>query len=90
MRPKNVKHYESYITNIDMDFDADDTIVSGYNYKLNKPEINNVNRSEYGTRTDFWQDFLEFVGHNCYNPTSGFCLIKYINYLTGKDYKQRF
>ena len=33
MRFKNIEHYESFIDSIDMDYDANDSEVTGYIYK---------------------------------------------------------
>ena len=44
-----------------------------------------VNRSQYGRGTDFKQDFVDFIGNNCYIPTSGNCFIECNNYLTRND-----
>ena len=68
-----------------MDYNADDTIFTGYIYNLNTPELDKVNRSEYGKATNFKQDIVEVIGDNCYIPTSGYCFIIWINYLTGTD-----
>ena len=59
-------------------------------YELNTPEFKKVNRSEYGRGTDFKQDIVEFIGNNCYIPTSGICFLKCINCFTKKDYTQEF
>ena len=71
-----------------MDYDADDTIITGYIYKVNTPEINKVNRSEYGKGTAFKQYIAEVIGNNCYIPTRGHCSIKCINYLKGEDFNK--
>ena len=47
-----------------------------------------VDRSQYGRSTDFKQDFVEYIGRNCYIPTSGKCFIKCVNHLTGIDYTE--
>ena len=47
-------------------------------------------RSQYGRGTDFKQDIVEYIGNNCYIPTSGNSFIKCINYFTGKDYMNGF
>ena len=39
-----------------MDYEADVTIITGYNYKLNTLEFNKMNRSKYGEGTDFKLD----------------------------------
>ena len=59
-------------------------------YKLNTLEFKKVNRSQYARSTDFKQDIVEYIGNNCYIPTSGNCFIKCINYFTRKDYTEEF
>ena len=49
-----------------------------------------VDRSQYGRDTDFQQDNVDFIGDNCYIPTSGNCFIKCINHLTGEDFVEDF
>ena len=71
-------------------YDCADVFFIGWLYKLNKPEFEKVNKSQYGTGTDFEQDIVECIGNNCYIPTSGNCFIKCIKYLTGKDYTDEF
>ena len=57
---------------------------------MNTPQFHKVNRSEYGKVTDFQQDIVEFLGKNCYIPTSGHCFQKCDIYSTGKDYTEEF
>ena len=57
-------------------------------YKLNTPEFKTVNRSQYSRGTYSKQDIVEYIGNNCYIPTSGNCFIKFINYFTKKDYTE--
>ena len=91
IRFKNVDDFESYINAIDnKGYDSEDVIFTGWLYKLNTPEFKKVNRSQYGTGTDFKQDIVEYIGNNCYIPTSGNCFIKCINYFTKKDYTDEF
>ena len=59
-------------------------------YKLNTPEFKKVNRSQYGRGTDFKQHIVEYIGNNCYIPTTGNCFIKCIFYFTKKDYTEEF
>ena len=35
-----------------MDYDPDDTLITGYFYKFKKTDFNKVNESEYGKGTD--------------------------------------
>ena len=90
MRFEKNEHFEAYIESIDMDYDADDTTFSGYNYKITTPEFNQISRSEYGKGNIFKRDIFGNIGKNCYIPTSGYCFIECINCLTGKDYKEIF
>ena len=78
IRFKNVDDFESYINAIDNSgYDSEDVIFKGWLYKLNTSEFKKVNRSQYGRSTDFKQDFVEYIGNNCYIPTSGNRFIKY-------------
>ena len=80
-RFKNDDDSESYINAIDNSgYDSEDVIFTGWLYKLNTLEFKKVNRSQYGRGTDFKQDIVEYIGNNCYIPTSGNCFIKCINY----------
>ena len=91
IRFKNVDDFESYINAIDYGgYDSEDVIFTGWLYKLNTPEFKKVNRSQYGRGTDFKQDIVEYIGNNCYIPTSGNCFMKCINYFTKKDYTEEF
>ena len=88
---KFVDDFESYINAIDNSgYYSGDVIFTGWLYKLNDPQFKKVNRSQYGRGTDFKQDIVEYIGNNCYIPTSGNCFIKCINYFTKKDYTEDF
>ena len=88
-RCKNVDDFETYNKAIgNGGYDSDDVIFTGWFYKLNTPEINNLGRSQYGRGTDFTPDTVEYIGNNCYIPTSGKCFIKCFIYLTGKYYTE--
>ena len=91
IRFKNVDDFESYINAIDNSgYDSEDVIFTGWLYKLNTSEFKKVNRSQYGRGTDFKQDIVEYIGNNCYIPTSGNCFIKCNNYFTKRDYTEEF
>ena len=91
IRFKNVDDFESYINAIDNSgYDSEDVIFTGWWFQLNTRECKKVKRSQYGRGTDFKQDIVEYIGDNCYIPTSGNCFIKCINYFTKKDYTQEF
>ena len=87
-RFRNINDYEAYINTIDQDYDSEGTIFDGYIYKLNTPQFNKVNRSQYGNGCSFDKIFIENRGNNCFIPTKGYCFVKCIKYLTGQDYKQ--
>ena len=91
IRFKNVDDFESYNNDVDnSDYDSEDVIFTGWLYKLNTPELKKVNRSQYGRGTDFKQDIVEYIGSNCYIPTSGKCFIKCIKYFTKKIIQKNF
>ena len=90
IRYKNMDAFESYINKIDDGYDADDSIFNGYIYKIDTPIFNKVNRSQYGNGCDFKHEIIEYRGNNCFIPTKGYCFIKCVNFLTGRDYKQQY
>ena len=47
-RFSNVTDYEAYINAIDEGYDAEDASFNGFNYKIDTPQFNLVNRSQYG------------------------------------------
>ena len=69
IRFRKMDDFESYINAIDEGYDADDTIFNGYTYKLNTPQLNEVNGSQYGKGCDFGHEIIEYRGINCYIPT---------------------
>ena len=89
IRFKDTDDFETYINAIDNGgCDSEDVVFTGRLHILNTPDLKKVNRSQYGRGADFKQDFFEYIGNNCYIPTSGKCFIKCIKYLTGKDYTE--
>ena len=89
-RFRNISDFEAYINSIDQDYDAEDAIFNGYFYKLETPQFNKVNRSQYGNGFDFKYEIIEYRCKNCFIPTKGFCFVKCVNFLTGEDYKQQY
>ena len=81
---------EHYINGMDMDYGGECDIFNGYFYKLNAPQFNLDNRSQYGKGTDFKQNLVEFTGNICYIPSGGCCFLKYNKFFFGKEYKQIF
>ena len=53
IRFRNISDYEAYINAIDQDYDSEDALFNGYIYKLDTPQFNKVNRSEYGNGCSF-------------------------------------
>ena len=90
IRFRNIADYETSINAIDQDYDSEDAIFNGYFNKLNIPQFNKINRSQYGNGCSFDKKIIEYRRNNCYIPTKGYCFIKCIYYLTGQDYKQQY
>ena len=90
IRFRNTNDYEAYINSIDQDYDSEDAIFNGYIYKLNTPQFNKNNRSQYGNGCSFDKIIIEYRGNNCYIPTKGYCFVKCLNFLTDRDYKQQY
>ena len=47
IRFRNIDDFEAYINSIDQGYDSDDCIFNGFIYKINSPQFNKVNRSQY-------------------------------------------
>ena len=90
VRFRNMDDFEAYINSIDEGYDADDCIFNGYIYKIDTPHFKKVNRSQYGNGCSFDEIIIEYQGNNFFIPTKGYCFVKCINYLTGKDYKDKY
>ena len=87
---RNMDDFEAFINTIDENYDSDDSIFNGYIYKLDTPQFNKVNRSQYGNGCDFKHEIIEYRGKNCFIPSKGHCFVKCVNFLTGEDYKQQY
>ena len=86
---ENADDFETYNNAIENGgYDSEDVIFTRRLCKSKTPEFEKINRSQYGRGTDFTQDIVEYIGNNCYIPTSGNCFIKCFKYLTGKDYTE--
>ena len=79
--------FENYINAIDVDYDSEDVTFTGYVYKINTPQFNKVNRSQYGNGCNFRQQIVEYRGNKSFIPSNGYCFVKCINFFTGQDYK---
>ena len=90
IRFRNMDDFKAYINSIDEGYDSEDAIFNGYIYKINTPQINKVNKSQYGNGCDVKHEIIEYRGNNCFIPTKGYCFVKCINFLTGQDYKQQY
>ena len=65
IRFKNMDDFERYINAIDIDYDSEDVIFSGYVYKLDTPQFKVVKRRAYGKGTNHMQEIVEYCGRNC-------------------------
>ena len=90
IRFRNISDFEAYINSIDQDYDSEDSIFNGYIHKIDTPQFNKVNRSQYGNGCSFDKIIVEYQGNNCFIPTKGYCFVKCINFLTGQGYKQQY
>ena len=59
-RFKNMDNFEAYIKSINQAYDSEDTIFNGYIYKLDTPQFNKVNRSQYGNGCDFKDEHIDY------------------------------
>ena len=82
--------FGSYINAIDVEYDREVVIFTGYVYKLFTLQVNVVKRSDYAIGTNFMQEIVEYHGQNVYIPTSGMCFIKCINHFSKNDYTKKF
>ena len=89
IRFRNITDYERYINAIDQDYDSDDTIFNGFIYKIDTPQFNLVNRSQYGNGCDFKHENIEYQSKNCFIPTKAYCFVKCINFIAGQHYEQQ-
>ena len=90
IRFRNMIDFGSYINSIDQDYDSDDSVFNGYIHKIDTPQYQKVNRSQYRNGCSFDKIIIEYRGNNCSIPSKGYCFIKCINFLTGQDYKDEY
>ena len=90
IRFRKIDDYEAYINAIDQNYVSEDALFNGHFYKLNTPQFNKVNRSQYGNGCDIKHEIVEYQCNICYIPAKGYCFVKCINFLTGKDYKEPY
>ena len=89
IRFKNMDDFERYINAIDVDYDSEDVIFTGYVYKLDTPQFKLVKRSAYGKGTNYMQVIVEYHGENCYIPTSGMCFLSNVLVISPKKITQK-
>ena len=89
-RFRSVDDFETYISAIDIDYDSEVLILTGWLDELNTPQSNKVNRSNYGIGTDLKHDIIEFIGNNCYIPTIQLCFVKCFKFSTNRDSTEEF
>ena len=51
--------FESHINAIDIDYDSEDVVFTGYVFKLKTPQFKRVSRAQNDRGTDFKQDIVE-------------------------------
>ena len=90
IRFTNFDDFEAYINAIDESYDAEDAIFNGYFHKLNTPQFDKTNRSQYGNGCDFKHEVIEYRGINCFISSKGYCFVKCNIFLTGQDYQQQY
>ena len=73
IRFKSVNKFEAYINCYYLEIDGEGANFTAYKYKSETPQINLVNKFQYGKKTGFKRDFSEYTGNYCYIPTSGYC-----------------
>ena len=59
IRFRNITDYEAYINSIDEGYDAENSVFNGYKYKINTPQFNSANRSQFGNGCDFKHEIFE-------------------------------
>ena len=64
--------------------------MNGYVYKINTPQFNLVNRSQYVIGCDLKLEIIEYRGDICFIRTKGYCFVKCINFITGEDCKEQY
>ena len=80
IRFRNISDYEAYIIAIDQDYDSEDGIFNGYIHKINTPQLNKINRSQYGNGCILDKIIIKNRGNNCFISTKGYCFVKCNNY----------
>ena len=75
IRFRNINDYEADINAIDQVYESEDAIFNGYIYKIDTPQFNLVNRSQYGIGWDFKHEIIECRGNNCFILTKDFVLL---------------
>ena len=90
IRFRKMDDFESYINSIDQDYNSEDAIFNGHIDKINTPQFNKVNRSQYVNGCDFKREIVEYRGNDCFIPTKGYCFVKCVNFLTGENCKERY
>ena len=90
IRFQKMDDFDSYRNAIDINYDSEDIMFTGYVYKLNTSQFKVVKRSVYPKGTNYMQKIVEYRGQNCYIPMSGHCFIKCNNDFTKKDYTEKF
>ena len=88
IRLRIVDDFEICTIAIDVDYDSEVVIFTGWLYRINTPHSVKVNKSESGEVTVFKQDIVEYSKNKCYIPTSGNCFIKSTTFITGEKHAE--
>ena len=78
IRFKIVDDFEISNNAIDVEYNSEDVIFTGWLYISITLEFKKVNRSQYCRGTEFKEDLVEHTGNNGYVPLNGKCFIKCI------------
>ena len=82
----NVHDFETYNIAIDVVYESEDVILTRWLHKLNKPQFNKVNSSQYVKLQIKTKPLLNILVTIVFFGKSGNCLIKCITYLTCRVY----
>ena len=90
LRFRNLEDFESYIKAIDIDYDNEIVIFTGFVYKVSTHHFNVVERNAYAKGINHMKESAESYGQNVYKPTSGISFIKFNKYFNKNSYTEEF
>ena len=77
---KSLDDFDSYINAIDISYDSEDNILTGYLYKTNTTKFKVVKRSPFGKSANYMKEIVEYNERSCDIPISEMCFIICISY----------